>query len=252
MEENILSFKDGTKETVYFDREPHKYYWNDKEIKQTASGIVKPLTPTEVIGNWTAKMSAEKFKELVKAGESYDELQIDDFYMQIKGAARKNMQQAGTIGSSVHDAFENFILRGDEPKFTNKQMVKSFSTFKEWYLQQEGLEIVQTENLVLSRKHFYTGTFDALFKNGKGEYIIYDWKTSSGIRDSHICQCYGYSLALEEQYDFKVSQGVIVNATREGKLNIKTFDISEEEHQVFLACLKIKNFKPKTKEKINA
>ena len=93
------------------------------------------------------------------------------------------MKQAGTIGSSVHDAFENFILRGDEPTFTNKQMIKSFATFKEWYLQQEGLEVVQTENLVLSRKHYYTGTFDALFKNGKGEYIIYDWKTAPGDRD---------------------------------------------------------------------
>ena len=250
MIKNIMEYHDGTSEILYYDDPPHEYWYNHTKIP-SASNVVKFLTPSNVIGNWTAKMSADKFKELVKSGKSYDELQINDFYDQIKGAAKKNMTQAGQIGSEVHDAFEKYILGGEEPKFTNQQMARSFATFKNWYLQQQGLEIVKTESFILSRKHLYTGKFDALFKNGKGEHIIYDWKTSSGIRDSHICQCYGYAMALEEQFDIKVSQGVIVNSTREGKLNIKTFEIGQEQHEVFLACLKLINFKPETKGKQN-
>lgn len=238
MIKNIMEYHDGTSEILYYDDPPHEYHW-EGQLVPSCSNIAKIITPSIVIGKWTAKKSAEKFKELIKPKKSYDKIELDDFYDQIKGAADASMNEAGEVGTEVHDAFEKYILSKKEPNFDNEQMAKSFATFKNWYLQQTGLEIVKTEALILSRKHFYTGTFDALFKNDKGELIIYDWKTSSGIRDSHIIQCYLYALALEEQFNTKVPQGVIVNSTREGKLNIKTFEIGQEQHEIALACLKL-------------
>lgn len=246
-----LEFVDGSVETVLFDPQPHKYFWNDTEIV-SATTIAKITTPAAAIGNWSSKICSEKFKELIQAGKTYDEIQILEYSELIKKAPNTFMQQAGTTGSFVHDAIERYIHFKEEPNFTNQGMAKSFMKFKEWYLKQKGLEIVNTECIVLSRKHFFTGTYDALFKNGKGEYILYDWKTSSGIRDSYLIQCYLYGLAIEEQFDFKVSQGVIVNSTKEGKLNIKTFQIGQEQHEIALACLKLYNFLNPNKGRQNA
>jgi len=101
---------------------------------------------------------------------------------------------------------------------------------------------------VLSRIHKYTGTLDALFKKGN-EYIIYDWKTSSGIRDSYYVQLQLYILGLEEQMDIKINKGVIVNCTKQGKLNIAEFQVTKEMQDVAISCLKLHRFLNKKKEK---
>lgn len=253
MIEDKIQFKDWSEETIFFDPKPHKYYWKDIE-RPSVTTITKLLTPSAPLVQWSANESANKFKELIQAGKSYDEVQLMEYFELIKFAHRQSLNSSGVIGSHVHDAIENYIQHGDEPEFTNEQMVKSFTKFKEWYSEQQGLELIWTEKRVLSREYGFTGTLDALFKNGKGEYIIYDWKTSSGIRDSYLVQIFLYSIGLEEQFDFKISKGVIVNATKEGKLNIKTFDVNEEMQQVALACLKVfqflnPKFKPNKGEK---
>jgi hypothetical protein len=253
MIENKLEFKDNTTESLFFDPEPHKYYWNEQEVP-SATNICKILTPAAAIGNWSTKLCSEKFKELVVAGKSYDEIQILEMAEQIKKAPNTFMQQAGTAGSYVHDAIEKYIHHKEEPNFTNEGMAKSFAKFKEWYGKQKAFEVVSTESRILSRKHFFTGTYDALFKNADNEYTIYDWKTSSGIRDSYLVQIFLYSIGLEEQFDIKISNGVIVNTTKEGKLNIKTFEVNKEMQEIALACLKVfqflnPKFKPNKGEK---
>lgn len=234
-------------ESLFFDPIPHKYYWNNEEII-SATGITKILTPASAIGNWTAKMCADEFKKLIVAGKSYDEIQLLQFYDQIKKSANANMSNAGLIGTQVHDLIENYIHHKTVPEIHNEQMLKSFNKFKEWYDSQEGLELVFTERKVLSRIHKFTGTLDALFKKND-EYIIYDWKTSSGIRDSHYVQVYLYAICIEEELGIKVNKGVIVNCTKEGKLRIAEFDISQDNHDTALSCLKIYRFKPNKKEK---
>ena len=61
------------KETLFFEPIKHQYFWND-ELLPSATTITKLLTPAQVIGNWTAKICAEEFKKLIKAGVTYDEL----------------------------------------------------------------------------------------------------------------------------------------------------------------------------------
>ena len=73
MEEHIIKFKDNTKEVLQFDAIPHKYYWKNTQLP-SATTITKILVNASVIGNWTAKMCAEEFKKLIKAGVSYNEI----------------------------------------------------------------------------------------------------------------------------------------------------------------------------------
>ena len=145
------------------------------------------------------------------------------------------MQRLSEVSEVVFPA----VLENTE--IYNSRMKKSFDKFKEWWDKQDGLELVFTEQKVLSRVHKFTGTLDALFKKGN-DYVIYDWKTSSNIRDSYFCQCYLYVIALEEMMDIKIKKGVIVNCTKDGKLRIAEFDIDSDNHDTALSCLKLYQF----------
>lgn len=251
MIQQTIQFKDGTSEELFFDPAPHKYFWKEIE-RPSVTTITKCLTPSAPLVQWSANESANKFKELIQAGTAYDEVQILDYFNQIKFAHKKTLSDSGVIGSYVHDAIEKYIQFGDEPTFTNDAMIQSFTKFKKWFGSQKDFELVWTEKKLLSREFGITGTLDALFKNSKGEYIIYDWKTSSGIRDSMIAQIYCYHLILTEMTDFNITTGVIVNCTKKGMLNIKSFPLNSESMDIAKACIKIHNFLTKTKEKANA
>jgi hypothetical protein len=163
MIENTLTYQDGSTEILYFDPIPHEYIWNDEKIV-SATNITKLLTPANVIGLWSAKMCAEKFKSLIQAGQSYDEIQLIEFYNKIKKAPNDFMTSAGNVGTLIHDAIEEYIHKGTVPEMHNPQMIKSFGKFKEWFDAQDEIEIVSTEFRVLSRIHKFCGTVDALLK----------------------------------------------------------------------------------------
>ena len=226
------------KETLLFDVVAHQYFWNDEQLP-SATQITKLLTPANVIGMWSSKICSEEFKKLVKAGVSYDEIELIKIADQIKKAPNQNMSDAGSVGTQVHNLIEDYIHKGIAPEIHNPEIKKSFGKFKEWFDAQEGLEIVFTERKVLSRIHKFTGTLDAIFKNKAGEHIIYDWKSSSGIRDSMLVQIYLYKICIKEELGIDVKKGIIVNCTKLGKLNIKEFPINEMQEQVAISCLNI-------------
>ena len=248
MIENKLEYKDNTTETLFFSVEDHKYYWNEEQIASVTT-VLKNLTPATPLVLWSAKMSAEKFKTLVQAGQSYDEIKLLDYYNQIKNAHKESLDQSGVIGTFVHDAIENYVHSKQIPTFTNEQMNKSFNKFKEWFDTQDELEIVFTERRLLSRIHKICGTVDAVFKNKKtGKHIVYDWKTSSGIRDSYYVQLYWYKMILCEMYDMEIDKAVIVNCTKDGKLKIAEFDIDSQCEDIAISSLKLYRFKPNQKK----
>jgi len=236
------------KETLLFDVIAHQYFWNDEQLP-SATQITKLLTPASAIGAWSSLMSANEFKKLIKAGVAYDEIELIKYYDQIKKAANYNMSSAGLVGGEVHNLIETYIHTGKVVEVHNEEMKKSFNKFKEWWDKQSGLEIVFTERKVLSRINKFTGTLDALFKNKSGEYIIYDWKTSSGIRDSYYVQIYLYALAIEEELGIKIPKGVIVNCTKDGKLRIAEFDIDSDNHDTAISCLKLYRYLNKKEKK---
>lgn len=225
-------------ETLFFDSVLHQYFWNDEQLP-SATTICKLLTPANVIGAWSAKVCSEEFKKLIRAGVSYDEIELAKIADQIKKAPNQTMSDAGLVGSQVHNLIEDYIHKGIVPEIHNPEIKKSFGKFKEWFDKQDGLEIVFTERKVLSRIHKFTGTLDALFKNKSGQYIIYDWKSSSGIRDSMLVQIYLYKICIKEELGIDVKQGIIVNCTKTGKLNIKEFLIGEMQEDVAISCLKM-------------
>jgi len=247
MIENKLEYSDGKTETIYFDPVEHKYMVNDEQVF-SASVISKQKTNAQVLINWAIKKTSDYYLNNLKAGSSYTEIELENFYKESKLASKKEMNEAGSIGTHVHNLIESYVHGKEIPQIYDERIANAFNEFKKWYDQQSNLELVNTEQVCFSRKHKFVGTYDALFKRNN-EYVIFDWKTSNSIYDNFYIQVGGlYALALEEQLGIKIPTGVIVNCSRQGKIKIAEFDINQDLFDVGLACLKLHNFKPKKKE----
>jgi ATP-dependent exoDNAse (exonuclease V) beta subunit len=251
MIENNLKYSDGSEVKIYFDPIEHIYMVNDEQI-YSASSISKQKTNANVLINWAIKKTSDYYLKNLQAGQAYTEIELENMYKESKQASKKEMTEAGSIGTHVHNHIENYIHGKDIPEIFDERISNAFNEFKKWYDQQDDLELVNTEQVCFSKKHKFVGTYDALFKRNN-EYVIFDWKTSNNIYDNFYIQVGGlYALALEEQLDIKIPTGVIVNCSRQGKLKIAEFEINQDLFDVGLACLKLHNFKPnKKKEKKN-
>ena len=247
MIENKLPYYDGSTEIIYFDPIKHQYFHNDIQLS-SGSVISKEKTNANVLINWAIKKTSDYYLNNLKAGQSYTEIELENFYKESKLASKKEMNEAGSIGTHVHKHIEDYIHGKEISQIYDERISNAFNEFKKWYDQQSNLEIVSTEQVCFSRKHKFVGTYDALFKRDN-EYVIFDWKTSNNIYDNFYIQVGGlYALALEEQLGIKIKTGVIVNCSRDGKLRIAEFEINQDLFDVGLACLKLFNFKPKKKE----
>jgi hypothetical protein len=63
-----------------------------------------------------------------------------------------------------------------------------------------------------------------------------------------LVQIYLYKICIKEELGIDVNKGIIVNCTKEGKLNIKEFLIKEMQDDVAISCLKMYRYLTK-KEK---
>lgn len=157
------------------------------------------------------------------------------------------LKKAGHRGSRVHNTIEA-ILKGEEWDFymyreywkkPDKQEDKEHSkhlTKTEFYQEWRMIEAfynwwndfgkprpVHIEDVVYSTKLKTAGRIDSIWTGGVfGEgYCMVDWKTSSGIWESHKCQQCVYWLAVEETLGIKLSGASIlrIGTIHKGKRN---------------------------------
>jgi ATP-dependent exoDNAse (exonuclease V) beta subunit len=117
-------------------------------------------------------------------------------------------EKATNIGDIVHDAIHK-LLKGERVEIKIKpEYVSSVqncvSAFLDWK-KKCGVEVVETEKLVVSKKHFYAGTFDFVGKVD-GKIVLADWKTSSAIYKEYFVQVAAYKVAYEEMTGQKVDE----------------------------------------------
>jgi hypothetical protein len=113
--------------------------------------------------------------------------------------ARDKAADAGTLG---HDMIETYIKGGDPasiggPEDLVAKARMGFQAFKLWITSTD-LEIVDTEMTLISEKHRFGGTPDALGRSSLGEYSLLDWKTSNRIYADYLIQLACYARLLEE------------------------------------------------------
>jgi len=109
--------------------------------------------------------------------------------------------KAANSGTLAHTMVELWINKGDPKtvKCPDKEILKkarnAFKLFLEWAGQTK-LKTIETEVGLVSEKHRFGGTLDAMLVNDK--LSLGDWKTSNAVYNDYLFQLAGYSILWEE------------------------------------------------------
>ena len=155
--------------------------------------------------------------------------------------ATRKMEIAAAIGTAFHDCVEQYINDGTYIAHVDKypscairvnDMMKSWTA---WARSVDGT-IDHMELKVISRKHVYSGTFDAMGKIGKTKLVI-DWKTGSRIYPDMALQLSAYAEAYNEMNGTKIKDGLIVHVSKDKphfKVTTKEFKLGKRVFSKFL------------------
>lgn len=230
-----------------FDADSHTYYLNGNHVNNVTT-ILKVISNAGALLGWSSKTCSEKFKELVQPNKTYDEIAIDKIAEDIKKCIYVKRDEAGLIGSRIHDLIENYVHHKEVTNITNPEMINCFNLFRTWY-DRQNLEVVFTERKIYSKKYNYCGTADALFKEN-GEYLILDWKTGKSVYDVYKIQLAYYAMALEEELGIQIKKGRICNFPKSSKKSqIVDIEIDSTIRDVCLNVLNLHKYLNNKKEK---
>ena len=201
---------------IRLERESHKY------ILSTNPDL-EFISATTFISQFFEKFEAEKIaQKLVSRSPKYMGMTVDEVLAMWKESANH-----GTI---VHEELEEHIL--NKSPLTEPKAIEGMNWLKKYKLK--GNFEVYPEVIIFSEELKISGTVDLLlFDKNINQYIIMDWKTSkkidtksyknkmgilpasSNIEDTkfnhYALQLSLYRYLLEEYYNLKISQHLIVH-----------------------------------------
>jgi hypothetical protein len=114
---------------------------------------------------------------------------------------RDERDRAADAGTMAHEAVEAWIhgqnFSFDGPAEVTEKAQRAFGAFLEW-ADQTQLKATHTEIPLVSEKHRFGGTFDALLVRGKR--AMGDWKTSNNVYPEYLVQVAAYGKLWEENF----------------------------------------------------
>ena len=171
---------------------------------------VFPSVTTEVEGQ-LRNFGMEKWKDgwirrvLDKyVGQVLDTGMVDEILTSHTGEA----QRSAEIGTQVHTYIDR-LLKDEDVNDIPDQLEPAIQGFLKWRRKYINWEYIGSELGVYSTKYSVAGTIDALFNTPDG-YVIVDWKTSSGIYDSHAIQVSVYAEAFRDMTKKRKLAGAMV------------------------------------------
>lgn len=138
---------------------------------------------------------------------------------------------------------------GSEVGVDNRRLHGMLTRIEE-FIKSHGFVPLHTELHVVSRKHGYQGTLDAIGTASvmdpktlkvKRMLVLVDWKTSSGIYPDMALQLVAYAEAYFEQTNKRIDTGLIVHVSKDKphhKLTIKQYKLGKCLFAKFLKRLK--------------
>lgn len=155
--------------------------------------------------------------------------------------AERKTALANKIGTEFHRCIEEYLEDRCflvDCSFSYNMQKRIEGMMRSWIKWAESIdgEIHHTELKVISRKHYYSGTLDAV-GTYEGQPMLYDWKTSSKIYPDMDLQLVAYSEAYKEEKKVKLSQGMIVCTSKEKphfKVTTKVFKLGKRPFNKFL------------------
>lgn len=107
--------------------------------------------------------------------------------------------EAADVGSLIHAMVEADIHGLPLPEVPPEFADKCASGFRAWRTWREGrsMEIVATEVPIVSERHRFGGTIDAIGQDANGLCLL-DWKSSNGVYADYALQLAAYRILWEE------------------------------------------------------
>lgn len=205
-----FSLYGGTVELLFNDK-GHRYIVNGIEkigVTTALSIINKPA-----LIQWAVNEAVTYLKSELKAGQGYDELELNNLLETAKKAHRVRKQNAADFGTIAHKWIERYI-KGENPEPpVNNTLRKATEVFLKW-VKDNNVEFISSEQPVYSKKYDYCGTVDFICKVN-GNYYIGDLKTSKGIYQEYHMQLAAYRYALEEETGQSYAGSLIVRIPKE-------------------------------------
>lgn len=135
---------------------------------------------------------------------------------------RTTRDAAGSSGTIAHEMIECHIRGWDHPTVDEQvpeelwmQAETALEGFKEWQ-KKEGLEIISTEESMVSEVYRFGGTLDAIGKVG-GKLVILDWKSGNRVYMEALAQCAAYRQLWNENHpeQYAVDEAHIVRVNKD-------------------------------------
>ncbi len=181
------------------DRRRGRYYWWEDKPYLSVTNALRNGLPAPALMYWAPRVVAEYVADnLEEVAELGGRMDRGEFISLLKNKPWKKRDEAGDIGSAVHDLAEQWVRIGQlidiptlDPRVqtTARQFVDFMETVRP--------EVHAIEGVVFNRKHRYAGAFDFIFDFNypdgmlAGRYIV-DVKTGSGIYEKDALQQTAY------------------------------------------------------------
>jgi hypothetical protein len=234
-----------------FDPDKH-IYEVDGKIVEGVTGVISVISKPALM-YWAVNMAIEYMQKHLKAGESYDEIEIKKILEGAKSAHRTKKEDAGDIGTLVHEAIEQYIKTGKEEAPVHEKAKVCFENFIKW-VKDKKVIFTESERKIYSQRLRYAGTMDFVCKIG-GMTFVGDIKTASGVYDEMWFQCSGYQQAYEEETGIKIDGQIIVRVGKTGDFEAPENYEYEENVEAFNGALKlyrrVQNLRDKKEVKAN-
>jgi len=195
-----------------FIESKHLYKVDNLKIDGVTS-VLKVLDKPALI-YWAVGQTIEFFKQTLKPGQSYGEMEIQAMLNEGKVAFRKKSKFATDFGSLVHEWIEKYI-KGQKPEpFTDPKLKNSVDKFLKWEADNK-VKFIESERMIYSKKYKYAGTLDFIAEID-GKKWLGDIKTSKAIYDEYLFQTAAYRQAYTEETHEKVAGELIVRIGKDG------------------------------------
>lgn len=179
-------------ETVSIDGYRYYKHPTQRHVKVPSVTSILDMLPAPYLRKWNSKITAESaiqnIDDVVEMASKSKTKAIE----WLKGAPDRELNKAADIGDRVHKVLEDIIL--DPLAEVEDDLVPYVNGFYQ-FLDRFEPEWLFVEKPIFSMTHLYAGSFDAICKINKKNYIL-DFKTTrSGISSKVAMQLAAYARA---------------------------------------------------------
>jgi len=176
---------------------PRKGYWLDGKRLPSVTTVIGRFKDSGALLHWA-------FNQGLEQGQA-----IGEGTREKPPFLYEKRDEAGDIGTLAHEMVEAYVNGENHLKLLlpeygaekNEKALNAFQQFRTW-LENTKIEIISKwqEQSMMSAKHLYGGTPDAIGRDSNGDLVLLDWKTSKGVYPDMLAQVAIYCQLWEENH----------------------------------------------------